>query len=80
MKFTQVKSVVDGRVMSYNSDVTVAGKKIVISRMGSPILGVTWTVKHPLAGGHKFDGGFSRHDTLAQAKAHAETLFSILGA
>lgn len=80
MKFTPIRSVVDNRIMSYNSDVTVAGKRIVISKSGSPILGTTWSVNHPLAGGHKFDYGFSRHDTLAQAKAHALKMFAELGA
>ena len=79
MKFTAIKSVLDNRVMSYNSDVTVAGQKIIISKVGSPILGVTWSVNHPLAGGHKFDGGRSRHNTLADAKAHANKMLVELG-
>jgi hypothetical protein len=80
MKFTQIRSSIDNRVMSYNSDLTVAGKKIIISRTGTPILGITWTVNHPLAGGHKFDGGRSRHSTLVQAKAHAVKMLLELGA
>ena len=80
MKFTAIRSVIDNRVMSYNSDVTVAGRRIIISKTGSPILGTTWSINHPLAGGHKFDGGRSRHDTLAQAKAHAVKMLAELGA
>ena len=71
MKFTAVRSQIDNRIMSYTTDVVIDNKRITISKTYTPILGFTWMVNHHLAGGHRFDGGRSRHDTLAAAKLHA---------
>ena len=79
MKYTAKKSVIDNRVMSYTSDQTIAGTSVIIAKTGTPILGVFWAVKHPLAGGHKMDHGFALYSTLSAAKAHAEKMLAELG-